>query len=51
MQKEHYVRQSSGAKAITLDQQALLARQRLIQLLAVILAVATALGIYQILVR
>ena len=43
MQK--YVRQNSGAKAIAIDNRVMLARYRLLQLLAVILTAATALGI------
>ena len=51
MQKQQYVRQSSGAKALRLDEQALLVQHRLLQLLAMILSAATALGLYQIFVR
>jgi len=51
MRKEYHARPSSDARAIALDQRELLLRQRLIQLLAMLLAAATALGIYQIFVR
>ena len=51
MQKQQYVRQSSGAKALRLDEQAVLVQHRLLQLLAMILSAATALGLYQIFVR
>ena len=51
MQKEYAARRSSGARAIAIDQRELLLRQRLIQLLAMLLAAATALGIYQIFIR
>ena len=45
MQKPNYVRQSSGAKAIAIDNRLLLMRYRLLQLLALILGAATALGL------
>jgi hypothetical protein len=48
MQKQQYVRQNSGAKAIAIDNRALLLRYRLLQLLAVILTAATALGLHLI---
>ena len=51
MQKEYAARRSSGARTIAIDQRELLLRQRLIQLLAMLLAAATALGIYQIFIR
>ncbi len=51
MQKEPYVRRTSGAKAIALDEKAMLVQHRLLQLLAVLLSAATALGLYQIFVR
>lgn len=43
MQKQYYVRQNSGSKAIAIDNRALLAQYRLLTLLAGIVAVATAL--------
>lgn len=51
MQKEYHTRPSSGARTIALDQREFLLRQQLIQLLAMLLAAATALGIYQIFIR
>ena len=45
MQKQNYVRQSSGTKAIAIDNRLLLMRYRLLQLLALILGAATALGL------
>ena len=51
MQKEYDVRRSSGVKTIAIDERELLLRHRLFQLLAMLLAAATALGIYQIFVR
>ena len=48
MQKQQYVRQNSGAKAIAIDNHALLIRYRLLQLLAVLLTAATALGLHLI---
>ena len=45
MQKQQYVRQNNGAKAIAIDNRALLIRYRLLQLLAVLLTAATALGL------
>jgi hypothetical protein len=45
MQKQNYVRQSSGAKAIAIDNRLLLKKYRLLQLLALILGAATALGL------
>jgi hypothetical protein len=45
MQKQNYVRQSSGAKAIAIDNRSLLMKYRLLQLLALILGAATALGL------
>ena len=51
MRKEYAARDSSGARTIAIDQRELLLRQRLIQLLAMLLAAATALGIYQIFIR
>jgi hypothetical protein len=51
MQQEYDVRHSSGAKTIAIDERELLLRNRLFQLLAMLLAAATALGIYQIFIR
>jgi hypothetical protein len=45
MQKQDYVEQKSGAKAIALDNSILLTKIRLLQLLAVILSAAFALGL------
>lgn len=45
MQKQNYVRQSSGTKAIAIDNRSLLMKYRLLQLLALILGAATALGL------
>ena len=49
MQQKYHV--PSGAKAIAIDERELLLRSRLFQLLAVLLAVATALGLYQIFIH
>ncbi len=51
MQKQDHVGRSSGARAIAIDKRELLLRYRLLQLLAVVLTTATALGIYQIFIR
>ncbi|MFL5625271.1 MAG: hypothetical protein ACJ788_06695 [Ktedonobacteraceae bacterium] len=51
MQKQNYVRQSSGAKAVALDNRLLLMRYRLLQLLALILGAASALGLHFIFSR
>jgi hypothetical protein len=48
MQKETYVQQKSGAKAIALDDRLLLTKIRLLQLLALLLSAAFALGLHQI---
>jgi len=48
---QNYIQRSSGARAIAIDRQELLLRYRLLQLLAVLLTAATALGIYQIFIR
>ena len=45
MQNQQYVRQSDGAKAITIDKRAELVKIRLLQLMAVILAAAFAGGL------
>ena len=46
MQKQDYVQQSSGAKAIAIDTRLLLLKYRLLQLLVVVLGAATAIGLY-----
>ncbi len=48
MQKQNYVRQSSGAKAVALDNRLLLMKYRLLLLLTLILGAATALGLQYI---
>jgi hypothetical protein len=48
MQKQQYVRQSSGAKAIAIDNRLTLAKYRLFQLLAILLGAATALVLHEI---
>jgi hypothetical protein len=48
MQEQQYVRQSSGAKAIAIDNRLTLAKYRLLQLLAILLGAATAFGLHQI---
>jgi len=51
MQKQPYIQQSSQARAIAIDERELLLRYRLLQILAILLSLATALGIYQIFIR
>jgi hypothetical protein len=51
MQKQDYVRQKSGAKAIALDNRLLLTKIRLLQLLTLILSAAFALGLHLIFAR
>ena len=51
MQQQHYVRQSSGAKAIAIDKRLLLLRYRLLQLMALVLGVASAIGLHYIFAR
>jgi hypothetical protein len=51
MQHQNYVRQNNGAKAIAIDNRALLLRYRLLQLLAVTLTAATAWGLHLIFVH
>jgi len=46
MQKQDYVRQKSGAKALALDNRLLQTKIRLYQLLALILSAAFALGLH-----
>jgi len=51
MQKQPYDQQSSHARAIAIDEREMLLRYRLLQLLALLLSLATAFGIYQIFIR
>ena len=51
MQKQNYVRQSSGAKAIAIDNRLLLIRYRILQLIALILGAASAIGLHYIFAR
>ena len=51
MQKQDYIRQSSGAKAIAIDNRLLLAKYRLLQLLTIVLGAVTALGLRLIFAR
>jgi hypothetical protein len=51
MQQNNYVRQSNGSKAIAIDVAALRIRYRLLQLLALILGAASALGLHYIFAR
>jgi hypothetical protein len=48
MQNQQYVRQSSGAKAIAIDNRQFLLKIRLLQLMAVIAAAVSALGLHLI---
>ena len=48
MQKQVYVQQKSGAKAIAIDNRVLLTKIRLLQLLTLILSAAFALGLHLI---
>jgi len=48
MQKQQYVRQSSGSKAIAIDNRQLLAKIRLQLLLAMIISAASAVGLHLI---
>jgi len=45
MQKQHYVRQSSGAKAIAIDNRVELMKYRLLQLTALIIGAASAIAL------
>ncbi len=45
MQEQNYVRQTSGAKAIAIDNRLLLLKYRLQQLLIVVLGAATAIAL------
>jgi hypothetical protein len=51
MQQQHYVRQASGAKAIDIDKRLLLLRYRLLQLMALVLGAASAIGLHYIFAR
>ena len=51
MQKQNYVRQSSGAKAVAVDKRLLLLRYRLLQLGALVLGAASAIGLHYIFAR
>jgi len=51
MQKQPDVQRSSQARAIAIDEREFLLRYRQLQLLAILLSLATALGIYQIFIR
>lgn len=51
MQKQNYVRQSSGAKAIALDNRLQLMKYRLLLLLSLILGATSALGLHYIFAR
>lgn len=46
MQKQTYVRQSNGSKAVALDNRVLLMKYRLLQLLALVVGAVTALGLH-----
>jgi hypothetical protein len=51
MQKQNYMEQKSRAKAITIDDHLLLTKIRSLQLLALILSAAFALGLHLIFAR
>jgi hypothetical protein len=51
MQEQDYVKQKSGAMAITIDNRLLLTRIRILQFLALILSAAFALGLHLIFAR
>jgi hypothetical protein len=51
MQKQTYVRQSSGAKAIAIDAGLLRLRYRLLQLLALMIGAASAIGLHYVFAR
>jgi hypothetical protein len=51
MQKQPFVQPSSQARAEAIDKRELLLRYRLLQILAILLSLATALGVYQIFIR
>ena len=46
MQREQIIRRSSGAKSITLDTRAMVARYHILQFLALLLSAAFALGLH-----
>ena len=46
MRKETYVRQSSGSLAVVVDTRLLLLKYRLLQLAALVLGAATAIGLH-----
>jgi len=48
MQKQNYVREPSGAKAVAIDNRLLLMKYRLLLLLTLILGTATTLGLHYI---
>ena len=48
MQKQNYVRESSGAKAVAIDNRLLFMKYRLLLLLTLILGTATTLGLHYI---
>ncbi len=51
MMKHYDPRTTSGAKAIAIDQRAMLAKLRLIQLLSLLIGAMTALGLHLIFAR
>jgi hypothetical protein len=51
MQKQPYDQRSSHDKALAIDEREMLVRYRLLQLMALLLSLATAYGIYQIFIR
>jgi hypothetical protein len=51
MQKQTYVRQSNGTQAIAIDNRLLLMRYRILQLVALILGAASAIGLHYIFAR
>jgi len=51
MQKQAYLQQKSGAKAIAIDNRVLLTKIRLLQILTLILSAAFALGLHLIFAR
>ncbi len=48
MQRQQQVRRSSGAKSVAIDPRTIIARYQLLQLLALILSAAFALGLHLI---
>ena len=51
MQQPTYVRQSSGTKAIAIDARILRLRYRLLQLLALVMGAASAIGLHYVFAR